>query len=123
MGAGRRVRRDAARMGLRLYPGAADRPRLIATALGSAGRVGTAGGEVMLSSLRQQGPTATGINCCRCLCHLAETMEHGVWVPAFRGDDVWGLALRLRRDDEEENYSSFFGSFDIRSRRSCMSFI
>ena len=34
MGAGRRVRGDAARLGLRLHPGPADRPRIVAAAMG-----------------------------------------------------------------------------------------
>src|ERR1700675_3546760 len=40
--------------------------------------------------------------------------------PCVRGD---GGLLVLRRDDGEKYHSSFFGSFDMRSRRSCMSFI
>jgi hypothetical protein len=40
-----------------------------------------------------------------------------VWAPAFAA-----VTLGERRA-KKESYSSFFGSFDIRSRRSCMSFI
>ena len=48
MGAGRGIRRDAARMGLRLHPGPADRAGVVAAALGGAGRDGVAGGELTL---------------------------------------------------------------------------
>ena len=44
MGSGRRIRRDAARLGLRLHPGPPDRAGVLAAALGCAGRDGVAGG-------------------------------------------------------------------------------
>ncbi len=49
MGAGRGIRRHAARMGLRLHPGPADRAGLIAAALDAEGRDVVAGGELKLS--------------------------------------------------------------------------
>jgi len=40
--------------------------------------------------------------------------------PRLRGDDK---LLFFRENDDGQSHSSFFGSFDIRSRRSCISFI
>jgi hypothetical protein len=49
--------------------------------------------------------------------------EWWLWIRAF-GDGVQrDSVLRLHRDDVRRDHSSFFGSFDIRSSRSCISFI
>ena len=74
---------DAARLGLRLHPGAPDRACIFGAAVGCGGCRRASRGELMVSV-----------------------------APA-----------NFRRGEGGENYSSFFGSFDIRSRRSCMSFI
>ena len=109
MGAGRGVRVDAARLGLRLHPGAADRARILGAAVGAAGRDGVAGGGVTVV------PAKAGTHTPRplvqaTLCDARNSWRWRLWAPAFAG--------ATRR-----THSSFFGSFDIRSRRSCMSFI
>src|SRR6476659_4067601 len=78
MGSGRTVRADAARLGLRLHPGEADRARILAAALGWAGRSGVARGELKrrftllflaLSTSARDGPACPssggeGRRCC-----------------------------------------------------------
>ena len=112
MGAGRGVRRDAARLGLRLHPGPADRACVLGTAVGCAGRGGVAGGGVDIVVPAQQGPYAAASASSRRYDGSAVDMAAAMG-PARRDDSSAG----------ENDHSSFFGSFDMRSSRSCMSFI
>ncbi len=62
MGAGRGVGSDAARLGLRLHPGPADRARILRSGRGTADRGGAAGGGRSTSFLRKQEPIRRGLS-------------------------------------------------------------
>src|SRR5258708_9562241 len=114
MGSGRAIGSHAARLGLRLHPGPADRAGIVAAALGCAARNGVAGCGLEYSCRvpAKADPYAVSYQVSDGQARRQQ-QSRWLWVPAFAGTTL----------EVSVSHSSFFGSFDIRSIRSCISFI
>src|ERR1700730_3777286 len=88
MGAGRGSRHHAARLGLRLYSGPADRARVVGAAVGCGQRDGVAGGELIVvpaKAWRRPGPIRRVLSIKRWGSRLLQQINIGGYGSAFAG--------------------------------------